>query len=262
MYTVLPINEKVRKYLPIYPMTLGLRHTQKTISRPDGTRFHHFLYVSQGECSFNFNGKRKILPAGTAVFLHKTFPVDYGPFGGEAKTSWITFDGDGTNGIFEYFNAAGYAILTHKSFEPKIEELFRLVEKNAPWEALSAKTYDLALDFFTLLKKQTEPPMLEKAKAFIEGHYQEDLSVETIAKNLGISQSLLFKLFQTEERSTPIAYLRSVRIEKAGQMLIGGRLKVCQIAAACGFSNTAYFCKVFKAQTGDPPMAYRNKFLD
>ena len=94
------------------------------------------------------------------------------------------------------------------------------------------------------------------------GHCQEDLSVETIAKSLGISQSLLFGLFQTEERSTPMEYLRAIRIEKAGQMLIEGRRKVHEIATACGFSSTAYFCKVFKAQTGDSPMSYRNKFLD
>lgn len=260
MYIVLPVSEKARKHLPIYPITLGLGHEQNEICRPNGTTFHHFLYVSRGEGLFNFNGKRKILTAGTAVFLEKSFPVDYGPVSGEFKTSWITFDGDGTNGIFQYFNVSGYAILNHNSFDAKIEDICKLVERNVPWEVLSAKTYDLAMEFFALLKKQTEPPMLEKAKAFMASHYREDLSIEIIAANLGISQSLLFRLFQEEEHSTPMEYLRSVRIEKAGQMLAEGKQKVCDIGKTCGFSSTAYFCKVFKAQTGDSPIAYRNKF--
>lgn len=262
MYLVLPVNEKARKHLPIYPITLGLVHDQKEICRPDGTRFHHFLYVSQGEGLFNFNGKKKILTAGTTVFLKKSFPVDYGPVSGEFKTSWITFDGDGTNGIFEFFNAPGYAILNHNGFEAKIEEFHKLVERNVSWEMLSVKTYGLTMEFFTLLKKQTQPPMLEKAKAFMEKNFRDDLSVGAIAANLGISQSLLFRLLQTEEHTTPMEYLRSVRIEKARQMLIDGKEKICHIATACGFSDTAYFCKVFKAQTGDTPISFRNKFSD
>lgn len=262
MYIVLPVTEKARKHLPVYPITLGLGQDQNEIRRPNGTTFHHFLYVSRGEGLFNFNGKKKILTAGTAVFLQKEFPVDYGPVSGEFKTSWITFDGDGTNSIFQYFNVPEYAILNHNGFEAKIEDVHKLVERNVPWEALSAKTYDLVMDFFALLKKQTQPPLLEKAKAFMGKHFRDDLSVETIARSIGISQSLLFRLFQAEERTTPMEYLRSVRIEKAGQMLTEGSAKVCDIATACGFSNTAYFCKVFKAQTGDSPTAYRNKFID
>lgn len=262
MHIGLPISERSKRLLPIYPMTLGLQNPQKRISRPEGTRFHHILYVSRGECLFDFNGKKKILPAGTSVFLHKTFPVDYQGVNAAALTSWVTFNGDAADGLFEYFNVAGYAIVEHKNPEPKIEELCRLAEKNAPFETLSAKTYDLVTEFFTLLKKQTEPPMLEKAKAFLEENFQADLSVEAVADHLGISQSLLFRLFQEEERATPMEYLRSVRIRKAGQMLLEGRLKVYEIAAACGFSDTAYFCKVFKAQTGDSPLSYRKKFFD
>ena len=262
MHIGLPISERSKRLLPIYPITLGLQNPQKRISRPEGTRFHHILYVSQGECLFDFNGKKKILPAGSAVFLHKTFPVEYWPAGGTALTSWVTFDGAGVQGIFEYFNATGYAILNHKGLETKIEEICRLAEKNVPLEALSVKTYDLATDFFILLKKQNQPPILEKAKAFLEERFREDLSVETVADHLGISQSLLFRLFQEEEQVTPMEYLRSVRIKKAGQMLLEGKLKVFEIAAACGFSGTAYFCKVFKAQTGDSPLSYRNKFLN
>ena len=262
MHIVLPISERSKKLLPIYPMTLGLQNPQKWISRPEGTRFHHILYVSQGECLFDLNGKQKVLSAGTAVFLHKTFPVDYRSVNGTALTSWVTFNGEGTQGIFEYFNVAGYAILEHKNPEPKIEELCKLAKKNAPFETLSAKTYDLVTEFFTLLKKQTEPPMLEKAKAFLEENFQADLSVEAVAHHLGISQSLLFRMFQEEERATPMEYLRSVRIRKAGQMLLERKLKVFEIAAACGFSDTAYFCKVFRAQTGDSPLSYRKKFLE
>ena len=260
MYLRMTINERTKKQLPIYPITFGVDHCQQDTFRPKGTYFHHFLYVRQGEGLFNFDGRKKILSAGTVVFLHKAFPVDYSRVGAEFRTSWITFDGSGAEGIFDYFNISDYAILDHKHFGDKIEDICKLAERNAPWEVLSHKTYALALEFFSLLKKQNEPPVLEKAKAYMASHYGEDLSVETIANSLGVSQSLLFKLFHTEERTTPVEYLRDIRIRKAGQMLLSGNERISQIAAACGFSGVAYFCKVFKAQTGLSPLSYRKKF--
>ena len=261
MHLFLPVPERVQKHLPIYPITFGQGHDQQTIRRPAGVGFHHFLCVSEGEGFFNLNGTTVVLKEGAVIFLKKDFPVDYGRTGNTFKTSWVTFNGEGVDGLLDYFGAGDYAILYQKSPALRIAELYKLGERNVPIDILSSKTYELAVDFFTLFKKQNEPPILEKAKEFIRQHYGENLSVADISESVNISQSLLFKLFRTEEKATPMEYLRRVRIEQAKKLLFESQLKICDISTACGFSDTAYFCKVFKDQTGSSPASYRRSLV-
>ena len=85
--------------------------------------------------------------------------------------------------------------------------------------------------------------------------------MQQLSESVGAAQSQIFKLFRREESCTPMEYLRSVRISRAGQLLIENKLKIYQIASECGFSDAAYFCKIFKEQTGHTPVAYRKSFL-
>ena len=165
MYTVLPEITKTEK-MPIYPVTIGVRRQQKFISRPQGANFNHILYVSSGEGIFDFNGERKMLKAGCAVFLRKGIPVDYGPSGEDFKTSWITFDGKGGEDILGYFSAEDFVVITSPDVELKISEIYELCDRGAPYEMLSSKTYALLVDFFLSLRKANEPPILEKTKLF------------------------------------------------------------------------------------------------
>jgi len=260
MHTVLPLNEKAQRSLPIYPITLGLSNDQEDIYRPNGARFHHFLYVSEGKGFFNFNGERTVLTKGTAVFIRKDFPVDYGSVGKVFKTSWVTFDGIGVDGILDYFGAGNYAVLSDESVEATIADFYKLYEKNVSAEILSQKIYEFAVSFFASLNKSLAPTALIKAKNYMDNNYNKDVSVYDAARFAGVSESKLFKLFRESERMTPIEYLKTVRISKAKQMLIGKELKIFEIAEKCGFSSTAYFCKVFREKSGCTPAAYREKF--
>ena len=257
MYAVLPIPNDTKNSLPILPVTLGIRHTQETRIRPNGALFHHFLCVSEGEGFFEFNGKRMILGKGSTVFIKKNFPVAYGGVSENFKTSWVTFDGHGVDGLLAHFNIGGYAVIHNKSAESQIEEMIKLSKTNFSFEILSSRIYSMAIDLFVFLKNENKQPILKKAKNYIESNYQKDVSIEEISKNVGMSQSLLFKLFRTEERTTPMKYLQKVRIEKANAMLIKGDMKIYEIAKACGFSDVAYFCKVYRNKTGYSPTAYK-----
>ena len=260
MYLVLPPIEKTEK-LPIYPCTIGLKHLQGPMSRPNGAYFHHIFYVSSGEGLFDFNGIKKTLHAGSAIFIKKAFPVEYRPASEDFKTSWLTFDGIASDALFEYFGAEGFAVLNNSIIETKIAEMYSLIERNTPIEILSARTYSTIVDFFTLHKHNEENALLEQAKRFIRENYRNDMSVENISSSIGISQSLLFKLFRLKERSTPMDYLRTVRVEAACKALADSSLKISEIGALCGFSDTSYFCKIFKEQIGESPTVYRKNFM-
>ena len=58
----------------------------------------------------------------------------------------------------------------------------------------------------------------------------------------------------------PLAYLNRMRIYQAMGLLSGTEMSVEEIARSVGFSDSSYFARAFKKQTGATPTEYRNAF--
>lgn len=60
----------------------------------------------------------------------------------------------------------------------------------------------------------------------------------------------------------PIKYLIYKRMEHAKQLLISDNgMSINEIAEECGYSDTAYFCRVFKKTVDITPLQYKIKHL-
>ena len=171
------------------------------------------------------------------------------------------FEGSMVENLLEYFSAKPFSFRQNSNIYSKIVSCKNLLTRAAPPEILSAEAYSTAIAYFHELNNSNNSPYILKAKEFIQKNYSHDISVDSIARSAGISQSLLFRLFKEKEKRTPIAYLRDVRIQSAKQLLISNSdLSIGDISEACGFSDFAYFCKVFKAIIGATPSEYRNTY--
>lgn len=84
-----------------------------------------------------------------------------------------------------------------------------------------------------------------------------DLSVQNIAGQLGCSADYLSHLFHIETREKLIHYIQRIRIEGAILALDTGPLTISEIAYASGFSDPAYFTRVFKQHKGVTPQQFR-----
>ena len=93
--------------------------------------------------------------------------------------------------------------------------------------------------------------------AFIQQHYQEKLSLEDIARSASVSKSECLRCFRTCIQRTPFEYLLEYRIECAERLLRITNDSVLDIALKTGFSNGAYFGKIFRESRGIPPGLYR-----
>ncbi len=92
---------------------------------------------------------------------------------------------------------------------------------------------------------------------FIHRHYAQDVSIDQIAANLGISGDHLRHCFKAETGKTVLEYLTKVRIEKAKAYLKEHHCKLYEVAAKVGYRNSHYFSKVFQKETGMHPLDYR-----
>lgn len=95
---------------------------------------------------------------------------------------------------------------------------------------------------------------------YIADHMQEHLTVGQIAKHFQITPEYLANIFQKNEHITVTDYINYLRISGAKDLLISTNLLVKQIAYYYGFTNTKYFFRLFKTQTGLTPTKYRLLF--
>ncbi len=93
--------------------------------------------------------------------------------------------------------------------------------------------------------------------SFIHAHYMEDIQVQDIAKNAGISSRGASRCFQRAIGTSPSAFLNKYRLRIAAQMLQNTSESVLSISESCGFSSVSYFGKAFRDMFGCTPLQYR-----
>jgi AraC-like DNA-binding protein/nitrogen-specific signal transduction histidine kinase len=114
----------------------------------------------------------------------------------------------------------------------------------------------------SLFGADTLPPqtsaLAKRAIAYFHEHYAEPLTRKEVAQAIGVSQNYLSQIFRQELGLSPWDYLTRYRIKQAEQLLSGTTESIAAIANRVGFGDPAYFSRVFHAETGTSPSAFRN----
>ena len=84
-------------------------------------------------------------------------------------------------------------------------------------------------------------------------------TIATLAKEVGVSRSVLTERFRSYLSETPIAYLTRWRLQLGAQMLQSPNSAVAQIAADVGYESEPAFNRAFKREFGLPPARFRSQ---
>lgn len=95
------------------------------------------------------------------------------------------------------------------------------------------------------------------AVRYIEKHYNEDISVNQLAEQYGMSSNYFSTLFKKELNQSTVNYITNLRISKAKEYLINTDKSVVEIANIVGYEDSNYFFRVFKKKEGVSPQKYR-----
>ena len=98
---------------------------------------------------------------------------------------------------------------------------------------------------------------LKQAVEYINEHLSENVSLDAISAELGISQYYLCRLFKQSIGITPHAYLIQQRVERSKQLLKAKEGRILDIAIACGFANPSHFARCFRRQIGISPKEFQ-----
>ncbi len=102
---------------------------------------------------------------------------------------------------------------------------------------------------------------LLRAKDLIDSSYAEPLDVPALAREAFCSQAHFIRSFKRAFGETPHQYLLRRRIERAQELLRGTNLTVTEISLEVGFRSLGSFTTAFGEHTGEPPTAYRERWM-
>ncbi|MFV0362514.1 MAG: response regulator [Suipraeoptans sp.] len=148
---------------------------------------------------------------------------------------------------FEFLKAESNTI--HKQLEEssKLEETQKIVEDYV--YTLISKIWKSRTD-----KNQA---FINNTKRYIETHFKNNISLEVIAEEIGLSPCYLSTLFSNSEKISIKEYIINIRIEASKQLLKDTSLKIYEVAGSVGYMDSRYFSQLFKKKTGYTPKQYQ-----
>lgn len=139
-------------------------------------------------------------------------------------------------------------------FGGKLEECFILhLLQNVPHNYSDALNQE-ASGHLTLSRTH------RRARAYIEAHWQDPLTLADIAAAACCSPRSLTRVFQQAENITPMQYLQELRLQRVRiELSTNGEARetVAAIAMRCGFSHLGEFNRQYRRRFGEPPSAAR-----
>lgn len=102
-------------------------------------------------------------------------------------------------------------------------------------------------------------PVLQRVKDYVEAHIAEDISLDMLARQAGVSRFHFIRLFKDSVGMTPHAYLIERRMVRACNLLMHSEQSIGEIAAHCGFEDPSYFAARFRRIYRMCPREFRKR---
>lgn len=274
MADLFKINHKVEKKsmvsLSVY--NVGRQKCPPGYKWGPGVRDHFLIHhITEGSGIYRTNGKEFHLCAGDTFLAYPNTEILYQASDEKPWTyEWVGFNGTDAGPILErtdfsreqpFLKQAPYGDQIHEHLE-KINGAFGM-----NYASVVAMTGELYLLLSVLAENASHLPPVKNSDAenvkhaieYISARYSYAISIEDVARFVGVSRSTLFRQFRKEMNLSPKEYLDRYRIERALPLLTRTDLTVASVAASVGYDNGLYFSKVFKKLTDQTPSDYRKK---
>ncbi|MFW5985528.1 MAG: PocR ligand-binding domain-containing protein [Halanaerobiaceae bacterium] len=131
-------------------------------------------------------------------------------------------------------------------------------EKLTELSQLLTQILDRFIECAFLVKDVKNKNIIYKAMNFIRDNYNQDISLQKVASEVGLSSSYFSKMFKEEMNISYSDYLNKVRVAKGKELLKRG-LSLAEIAQKIGFNDQSYFSRVFKRFVGVSPGRWKKQ---
>lgn len=223
---------------------------KREVSKPRG--FDGIVLFTHGKIRYDFPGKSIVAQAGDLLLLPGNVP-----YCGQKLTEATGFY------VLDFISADAAALQrlaapavypAHKELETAFAQMVRHWEKQTIDGYLKLKSFAYGV----LGSAVTEPGAADRILELIAQQLHDpELSVAWLCEKLFISESQLRRNVLRATGLAPNAYILTLRLNKAKNLLTYTEEPIKQVAFRCGFSSPYYFSKCFTEKVGLTPTAYK-----
>ena len=121
------------------------------------------------------------------------------------------------------------------------------------------RTYQTSFSVLPIGKDHSDM-MVSRAEEWFHNHFPEDIDLDELSAELGVTPRTFQRRFKAATGETPITYLQRLRTEAAKRMLEQDRMTVQEVSLAVGYDDVVFFRDLFKRHAGISPSLYRQRF--
>ena len=259
---------------------------------PSVHRFLEITFVHSGEGEFVIENERYVVSAGSLIMIgpdefHRLIAKQ----GSIVRAVSLHFDetfvarpsgSSQDKELLKPFYLSDHSIRRQLSMDESLssDALLTLIQIDEELRtsrsdsALAVRTYLQGFLFRFSRKLQTISPIptyrgwdsthhadMAPVIEFLHREYSQANRLEDLAKMVCLSPGHFCRRFKRTTGSTYLEYVHRLRIDKAMDLLIDGRVGTAEIAAQLGYSSQSHFNRVFKRFVGHAPVEFRRSYL-
>lgn len=236
--------------------------------------FYHIFHIVGGQFRFCVNGERHDLQPGQTLLVPPQVEHGY-TIGDDSNGQCMEIKFSlGQSTLDAQLTKAGLQI----SDSSLVELLFRQILEE--YAALgkqadeAAAAYLLALlnalcepdrhqkqnHRFRYLDASSYSPLAQRIVRYLESHYSEDLSLDSLAASMDYNKSYLCVAFKKDTDQTILDCLNMIRIRRAAELIVYSDHSLAQVSEMCGFASVSHFNRVFLKYAGITPGQCRRAY--
>ena len=234
-----------------------------------GVRDHYLIHlVVSGKGVYQVGGVSHTLQEGDLFLAKPNQLITYAADEADPwEYYWVGFNGACASKLVQQMPFSEARPVHHcKDLHTIRETLYNIYLSRGPEPQCEALMTGYLYIFMAHLMKEAHDTMpnvgssssqyVLSAIKYIQFNYSHDISVDDIAKAVGVSRSHLYRVFMSNVGQSPIDYLTKYRVGEACSLLKSSNLSIAEIAVSVGFFDQFYFSRVFKKVKGMPPSKY------
>lgn len=240
-------------------------HTFGPAVRP----YYLFHYILKGQGTFSVNHTIYHLKAGQGFLIEPDYLTTYASDAEDPWVYvWIGFSGtDASHVIASIGLSQESPIFEGQEAEVLQQCVFNMLAHNYSKPSDTFAVLGNFYQFLSVIAASNQKILpsadsslyIRQATRYIQDHFAESLTVEEIARHIGLNRSYFSSIFKEQTGQTPIAYIQNFRLTKAVYLLETTSLSVAAVACSCGYQQPESLTRIFQKKYGVSPADFRKR---
>lgn len=247
------------------PMHLGFnggpQNARQKVSNHERHEFSFLLHLTTEGCGYfkdEVFDQEHELPVGSAFLAPMPSATSYWSHAPRWEMLWIFFQGEAACQFAQYLiNKNQSHVFPKLDQTPSMSAMQRMLELQAAGGMHRARAAGLLCEILHGLldyRNSQIPAPIQLAQTFMQSHFTNpNLSIDQVAQHTKLSRAHFTRLFTKHVGCSPLAYLNTLRLERAIDFITGSQHSIASIAHTVGFHQASYFNNVFKKHYGYSP---------